>query len=421
MPNLTGAHAELQKNLTSKLAAQQLQQDGVHRIAVVFLSDPEDAAFFAKCLKADACHVEVAHCWEEVMALLDEGITPALTICDLHLFGKKGERALKLLADMWPKASAIAVVDAISAKNTLIAMRAGAADCLTRPIKQEELTLAISRALERARLLTENTLYQGELEQAHIQLKQHFAELELDQRTGRSVQMSMLPPSPMKFGQYKFMHQMLPSLFLSADFVDYFQITDQYLAFYVADVSGHGSGSALITVLLKNFSRRFRREHSENMLNDPAAVLHWLNQDLVEHALGRHTTMFLGIVDTYDNKLHYANAGHFPNPMLASSEACEVLDMPSQPLGLSLKAVYQSATISLPEAFVMTLFTDGVLEVMEQQSLAQKEASLINATRQLPDSLESVWKLLGRHTQELLSSGEHLPDDLCGLLVTNIG
>lgn len=410
-----------QNRLTKRASGRSVRkrQDDA-QTAIVFVADPTDADLLAQFLKADNCQATLAWSWKEVMAMPEGGIVPTLVACDLDAFGTGGERALKLLASMWPTAPVIAIADAASAKNILTAMRAGAADCLARPIQREALALAVSRALERARLLKENMLYQGELERAHAQLKKHFAELELDQRAGRNVQMSMLPPSPMVFGRYKFTHQMWPSLFLSADFVDYFQITDRHLAFYVADVSGHGAGSAFITVLLKNFSRRFRREYEPGMLDDPAIVLHWLNQDLFDQDLGRHTTMFLGIIDVYDNKLHYANAAHFPNPVLAYPNGHEVLEMPSQPLGLSAKVTYQSVTLQLPEFFVMLLFTDGILEVMQQKSLTEKEGALIKAACQLPDNLDSVWKFLGRRTQKALSSDRHLPDDLCALLVTQL-
>ena len=143
------------------------------------------------------------------------------------------------------------------------AMRAGAQDCWVLG-QDDDLGERLRCALDRAKQLVRNL---------NAEVTQMRSELERDQRAGQYIQMGMLPPNPMAIGRYRLAHRVEPSLILSGDFIDYFQITDRYFACYVADVAGHGASSAFVTVLLKNFSRRLRREYRLSMLADPAQIL----------------------------------------------------------------------------------------------------------------------------------------------------
>ncbi len=51
------------------------------------------------------------------------------------------------------------------------------------------------------------------------------------------MQMRMLPTSPLVLEDYVFSHTVIPSLYLSGDFTDYFTVGDQFVTFFMADVS----------------------------------------------------------------------------------------------------------------------------------------------------------------------------------------
>ena len=74
-----------------------------------------------------------------------------------------------------------------------------------------------------------------------------------DQEAGKKLQNKILPKPEKEIGPYLFSSRLFPSLVLSGDFIDYFSISSRYIGFYIADVSGHGMSSAIVTVLLKNF------------------------------------------------------------------------------------------------------------------------------------------------------------------------
>ncbi len=88
--------------------------------------------------------------------------------------------------------------------------------------------------------------------------------LQEDQNAGRQVQMNMLPVTPWSIEGLEFSHRIIPSLYLSGDFVDYFRVDERRVAFYLADVSGHGASSAFVTVLLKFMTTRLLYESRRN-------------------------------------------------------------------------------------------------------------------------------------------------------------
>ena len=60
------------------------------------------------------------------------------------------------------------------------------------------------------------------------------------------MQNKLLPDPFMKIQDYQFSRHLYPSMTLSGDFLDYFEINEKYVGFYIADVSGHGVSSAIV-------------------------------------------------------------------------------------------------------------------------------------------------------------------------------
>jgi len=213
------------------------------------------------------------------------------------------------------------------------------------------------------------------------ELKRHLQQIERDQESGRFIQRRLLPTTPFDIGAWRLSHRLVPSLMLSGDFVDYFRLDDDCFCFYMADVSGHGTSSAFVTVMIKDFVRRLARTDTEAVVEDPSCVLGALNQDLLLNdisRIGKHVSMHIGVVDTARRRLRYANAGHFPTLLISEACGTRFLEQAGRPLGLFSEARFESETYRLDasEPTLMLLFSDGVLELMGRQPLPNKEAAL---------------------------------------------
>ena len=91
----------------------------------------------------------------------------------------------------------------------------------------------------------------------------------------------MLPHNHQRFGDYLFTREVIPSSFLSGDFIDVFKIDARHWGFYLADVSGHGVSSALVTVLLRSFVQRHVAssiESGDDLVLCPGALAHAAEQ-----------------------------------------------------------------------------------------------------------------------------------------------
>jgi phosphoserine phosphatase RsbU/P len=164
-------------------------------------------------------------------------------------------------------------------------------------------------------------------------------------------------------------------LYLSGDFVNYFKINDIYSAFYMADVSGHGVSSALVTILLKSFINNahelFEKNQSTQILN-PAKLLNALNDEFLKDDLNKFSTIFYGVLNASENILSYCNGGHFPFPILTNSGKSTLLESKTSPVGITREVKYENISIELTKDFSLSIFSDGILDILPQDSLDEK-------------------------------------------------
>lgn len=315
------------------------------------------------------------------MALFSECL-PHLVITDLRMPLMDG---LTLLSEIQAArlGTPVIVISGAGGMNDVVeALRLGASDYLIKPIVDMQVLIhAINKSLERYDLQQQNQQYRHRLEQANKDLKEHLRELEHDQLAGRQVQQRMLPVSPLEKQGYQFSHQLIPSLYLSGDFVDYAYLGDRYWAFYLADVSGHGASSAFVTIWLKHLVSRMVRE--EGLFSDAstfsrgcAEVMTRLNNELHDTRLNHHMTLFVGVIDTHTHQLNYSVAGHLPMPLLVTESGGEFLSGQGKPIGLFKEASWDVYQLTLPNAFSLTCFSDGILEVLPEQKLSEREENL---------------------------------------------
>lgn len=340
---------------------------------------------------------------------------PDLILCDLRMPVMDG---LTMLTQVRQEASDIPFIVVSGAgvmTDVVEALHLGASDFMVKPIVDlEVLEYAINRALEKAQLLMENKRYRASLEEAINSLKSSLTLLQEDQKAGRQVQMNMLPKKPLDYQGFKVDHNIIPSLYLSGDFVDYFALNDHSFAFYLADVSGHGASSAFVTVLLKHMSINLLQDYRSNggkVRVKPSHVLNHINRSLLKTGLGKHVTVFGGIVNTRDQTLTYSFGGQFPLPVIAQGDSVHFLEGKGLPVGLFEDAVYEDAVIDLPQQFSLTILSDGILEVLPQKSLQEKEDYLLSVIQEGPTTIEALTEKLG------LNAIQEAPDDIAVLIL----
>ncbi len=315
----------------------------------------------------------------------------------------------------------VAIYATGEATRIVEALRAGAADIVLKPCSEDRGALddVIEKLFDRVRLNRLNHLYRQELEEANRDLRDGIAELRADQNAGRKVQLKMLPDVEQSIGGLAITHLIKPSLYLSGDFLDYFPISDNQVLVYIADVSGHGASSAFVTVLLKNLTNRLQRNlrrGSSNEILYPDQFLDRINTELLDTGLGKHVTVFVGIIDVMDRSMRYSVGAHFPLPIL-SFEGGETafLEGSGLPVGLFEEPEWEVYEVKLDKPFHLTLFSDGILEVIAAKSLDEKEETLLELVSGGRHTIASLRDALN------LDAITELPDDIAIVSVTDTG
>jgi len=342
---------------------------------------------------------------------------PDLVLCDLRMPDMDGLEVIKEVTSESSNTPVIVISGYGEIGDAVQALRLGAADYLMKPIKDlEVLEYSVRRGLKQAALIAENLDYGKQLESTNSQLRRSLDLLRTDQQAGRLVQTRLLPHTPFQLGRFVCQHKIVPSLYLSGDFVDYWSAEDGQLVFYIADVSGHGASSAFVTVLLKYMARDItKRQHKRHESLSAAAILAKLNKELNQANLQKHVTMFIGIVDQKLNYLTYSAAGHYPMPIVGSRKGYTLLEEKSFPLGVHDKASYDDVILEIDSEFSINLFSDGVLELIDAQSLASKESYLIDLVTSKKGDYQEVYDSLD------LDSVANAPDDVALLTIEMSG
>jgi serine phosphatase RsbU (regulator of sigma subunit) len=340
-----------------------------------------------------------------------------LILCDLRMPNLDGLEVLKQVKQRNHQTPFIVVSGAGVMDDVVQALRLGASDYLVKPIiDMVVLEHSVQRNLDLVDLASQNRNYRDHLESVNRELRTSLDELRSDQQAGRKVQMKMLP-DPIKDETLHFSHIIKPSLMLSGDFLDYFPLDDKHYGFYIADVSGHGASSAFVTVLLKNLTYRLKRNLKRGSSDDlfhPVKVLERINQELLDTECGKHLTIVYCVLNLDTLELNYSVGAHFPLPILFSDGKAQYLEGKGMPVGLFRDAQYNSYQLQLPEKFTLTMFSDGILELLTQPSLALKEEYLLNLIEREAGNHESIKQALS------LESDEDVPDDVALMTVVGI-
>ncbi len=368
------------------------------------------------CLSKAGYHVD---CSDEVELSTLEVSNPDLLMVDL---ARSDEGRLDFIAeviDFNPELPILVMAEIDTEELTVTALEMGITDYLLmlKPLSMKRLLFFVASNLKRAAMANENRKYRAKLEATNIELKASLKEIQMDQQAGRLVQQKMLPENPYSLLGCRFEHLILPANYLSGDFVDYHQISREKLVFFLLDVTGHGASSAFVTVLIKQLATRSRKhfvEDQHHKVHSAAWILNWMNQSLLDINIDRHLTIFIGVINSETRSLNYSYGGHFPKAVFTSNRKSRFLKGKGLPVGLFDHAQYENHYLELPEEYGITLFSDGILEVMPHDTLAEKEEYLLKTVCE-QNSIEHITK------QFKLKDVDHAPDDISILTVNARG
>ena len=252
------------------------------------------------------------------------------------------------------------------------------------------------------------------LSEANLKLRSYISRLENDQEAGGRMQQKLLPDTQKSFGDCTFASRIYTSMYLSGDFLDYFEIDANRVGFYMADVSGHGISSAFITVLLKNFIDTQLENYwneGDSLIMRPYLLVKKLNSEILRENFGKYLTIFYAVLDQKLNTLRYTNCGQFPYPLLQEKGRVKPLEPAGTPGGLFVEPEFMEEHISIEKETSLLIISDGILELLPQASVKEKRNLIRHIFSRPGINLQEITEQLG------LSQQYSFPDDITFLML----
>ncbi|MBI4816422.1 MAG: SpoIIE family protein phosphatase [Deltaproteobacteria bacterium] len=184
--------------------------------------------------------------------------------------------------------------------------------------------------------------------------------LDRDLQLAERIQKSFLPQSTPQLAGYSFAAWYDPAFEIGGDFYDFLELKDGRVGIVIGDVSGKGVSAALY------MARLMRDLHAVATADsDPSHVLERLNTTVIDSGHDDlFVTMLFAVLDPKLGTLRFANAGHMP-PLIRSATGMEVRDSVSGlPLGVMPNTTFASDALELGPGDVLLLYTDGLVEAM---------------------------------------------------------
>jgi len=245
-----------------------------------------------------------------------------------------------------------------------------------------------------------------ELEKSSQRLKEELA-------LASVIQNSLLPKAFPPDLPLAMSHKYIPHEYLGGDFFDIIRLDRDRLVLIIADVSGHGTSSALIAAMLKtSFS------HAAPVCPSPQALFKAINQDF---AFRLHTEHYITacycIIDFKSCLISYSLAGHPPQFILRASGQLETIATNGFSLGVFEDISYEERQDSFSPGDRLILFTDGLIECPNQagQPFGREQLqNLLNQNTSLTSeelSKQIIFRLLS------YSGSERFTDDVTLLII----
>jgi serine phosphatase RsbU (regulator of sigma subunit) len=201
------------------------------------------------------------------------------------------------------------------------------------------------------------TASRHKLNQARTKLLQDQI-LRHDLEIAHMLQQRLYPSAPPPIDHIQIVAYSEPARETSGDFYDFVRMPDQRWAIVVADVTGKSIAAAMVMVMARSILRAAIINHQR-----PEAILRAANSALCADGIdNQYVTVFLGILDSQNNTLQFATAGH-PFPFLRRNGQIQEIGYGSLPLGTRLSVDYRETTLQLQAGDQIFLLTDGFFEV----------------------------------------------------------
>ena len=276
-----------------------------------------------------------------------------------------------------------------SVDQAVEAMRRGASDFVQKPWDNRELLHKL-----------ENQLSSAEAQRRMRWERSH----ELEE--AREIQEKLLPKCLPELPGYEVAGTTRPIRVVGGDYYNVVRISQEEIAFCIADVAGKGMPAALLMSSLQAALMPLVEQRL-----GPRELCYRLNRMLCELTpVGKFISFFYGVLNGHSNRLTYSNAGHNPPLLVRADGRWTELNAAGAVLGQFPDWQYEQSELTMGAGDKLVVFTDGLVESTNVDDEPFGEQNVIRITQDSPNAcarelMSSLIEAASKHC------GGHLQDD----------
>jgi phosphoserine phosphatase RsbU/P len=309
-------------------------------------------------LREDGFEVETANDGLQGLAKARLDPRPELILTDYEMPELDGAGVCQALkADKELRSIPVLMLTTLGeAQNKIAGLTAGADDYIEKPKGQDDFRVLCARIHAHLRIVD----FRGELAERNRLLEAAHKKLAFELQLAQKVQLALMPRPPKPRGVLRLAVRYSPANQLGGDVYDIYRLDNNRLGILVADVSGHGVNSAMLSGMVKALAAPLSLAVLE-----PGELLAGLDVAGEQYfPEGYFCTGFYVIADEETGLVRYAGVGH-PPAIIVGPNGSRML--PSNPgmLGIGMVDGTAGATDRIGPGESMVIYTDGLTDAMD--------------------------------------------------------
>jgi phosphoserine phosphatase RsbU/P len=347
-------------------------------------------------LREDGFEVETANDGLQGLAKARLEPRPELILTDYEMPELDGAGLCQAVkADKELRAIPVLMLTTLSeAQNKIAGLTAGADDYIEKPKGQDDFRVLCARIYAHLRIAD----LHGELAERNRLLEAAHKKFTFELELARRVQLALMPRPPKPRGVLRLAVRYSPANQLGGDVYDIYRLDNNRLGILVADVSGHGVNSAMLSGMVKALAAPLSLAVLE-----PGELLAGLDvageQFFPE---GYFCTGFYVIADEETGLVRYAGVGH-PPAIIVGPNGSRMLQSNPGMLGIGMVDGTAAATDRIGPGESMVIYTDGLTDAMDPSDTLFGEERLRTVLQSHfgadpTEILEQVERALDKHT-----------------------